>query len=150
MTNYITSADERILLVLGETARVAALMGGPRVLGRSIESIGDLRAAVESGLPTAALKRVVRSVVRGSREQRALMHKLIPEPTLRRLGRRLNLVGSERTERLARMTAVAQFVWGDDADAREFMTTPHPMLDGKTPAEIPILVRGKSKEYLPR
>jgi putative toxin-antitoxin system antitoxin component (TIGR02293 family) len=126
------------MMMIGETRRIAALMGGPKVLGRTIESTGDMRAAVEAGLPKAALKRVVQSVVREARGQRALMHKLVPEPTLRRLGRRLNLVGSERTERLARITAVAQFVWGEEDDAREFMTAPHPMLDGKTPAEMAV------------
>ena len=122
--------------MIEEPARAAALMGGPRILGRTVESIGDMRAAVEAGLPKTALKRVVQSLISDSRGQRALMHRLVPEPTLRRSGKRLNLAGSERTERLARITALAQFVWGDDADAREFMTTPHAMLDGNTPAEM--------------
>jgi len=120
----------------GNTTRAAALMGGAKVLGRTIESLGDMRAAVEAGLPKAALTQVVKSVVSEPKAQRALMHKLVPEPTLRRLRTRLNLAGSERTERLARITALAQEVWGDEADARDFMTTPHPMLEGKTPAEM--------------
>jgi putative toxin-antitoxin system antitoxin component (TIGR02293 family) len=122
--------------MIEEPARAAALMGGAKVLGRSVESIGDMRAAVEAGLPKIALKRVVESLISDPRGQRALMHKLVPEPTLRRSGRRLNLAGSERTERLARITALAQFAWDDETDVREFMTTPHPMLDGKTPAEM--------------
>ena len=122
--------------MIGEPARAAALMGGSKVLGRSIESIADMRATVEAGLPKVALRHVVQSLIGDPRGQRALMHKLVPEPTFRRAGRRLNLAGSERTERLARITAFAQFVWDDEADVREFMTTPHPMLDGKTPAEM--------------
>jgi putative toxin-antitoxin system antitoxin component (TIGR02293 family) len=121
-----------------EPARAAALMGGSKVLGRSVESINDMRAAVEAGLPKAALKRVVQSLTSDPQSQRALIHKLVPEPTFRRAGKRLNLAGSERTERLARITALAQFVWDDETDVREFMTTPHPMLDGKTPAEMAV------------
>ena len=124
--------------MIEEPARAAALMGGSRILGRPVETIGDMRAAVEAGLPKAALKRVVQSLISDPRGQRALMHKLVPEPTLRRTGARLNLAGSERTERLARITALAQLVWDDETDAREFMTTPHPMLEGKTPAEMAV------------
>jgi len=121
--------------MLDEPARTAALMGGSRILGRSIRSIGDMRAAVQAGLPKAALKSVVKSVTSEPRAQRLLMHKVVPEPTLRRRRHRLNLVESERTERLARVAALAQDVWGDAADARRFMMTPHPMLGGNTPAE---------------
>jgi putative toxin-antitoxin system antitoxin component (TIGR02293 family) len=120
---------------LGEPAHTAALMGGPRILGRSIRSIGDMRAVVQAGLPKAALRSVVKSVTREPRAQRFLMHKLVPEPTLRRRRNRLNLIESERTERLARVAALARDVWGDAEDARHFMMTPHPMLDGNTPAE---------------
>jgi putative toxin-antitoxin system antitoxin component (TIGR02293 family) len=121
--------------MIGDPSRTAALMGGKKVLGRAVESLGDMRAAVEAGLPKAVLKHVVGSLATEPRAQRTLMYRLVPEPTLRRRQRRLNLVESERTERLARVTALAQEVWGDDADARAFMTTPHPMLGGKTPAE---------------
>jgi putative toxin-antitoxin system antitoxin component (TIGR02293 family) len=121
--------------MIGDPSRTAALMGGKKVLGRTVESLGDMRAAVEAGLPKAVLKYVVGSLATEPRARRSLMYRLVPEPTLRRRQRRLNLVESERTERLARVTALAQEVWGDDADARAFMTTPHPMLGGKTPAE---------------
>lgn len=118
--------------------RVAALLGGEKVLGRTIRSLADMREAVERGLPKAALMRIARFITPEATGQRALMHRLVPEPTLRRRGRRLNLVGSERTERLARLTALAEAVWGDEADARSFMTSPHPMLDGKAPAEMAV------------
>ncbi len=38
-------------------------------------------------------------------------------------------------QRLARVTALARDVWGNDIDAHAFMTTPHPMLGGNRPAE---------------
>jgi putative toxin-antitoxin system antitoxin component (TIGR02293 family) len=122
--------------IMEDAGRVAALMGGKRVLGRHVETISDLRSAVESGLPKAALKNVVQHLARDGSTQRALMHKMVPEATLRRVGRRLSLTGSERTERLARTTALALEVWGDNEDARTFMTTPHAMLQDRTPAEM--------------
>ncbi len=121
--------------VAESSSRTAAVMGGAKILGRAIESTRDMRVAVEAGLPKAALKKVVSVITSEPASQRALMHKLVPEPTLRRRRHRLTLVESERTERLARVTALAQDVWGSAADARAFMTTPHPMLDGDTPAE---------------
>src|SRR5262245_35273881 len=120
---------------LDDPARTAALMGGKKVMGRAIESLGDMRAAVEAGLPKAVLRHVISAVTAEPRVQKSLLYKLVPEPTLRRRHRRLNLVESERTERLARVTALAREIWGDDADVRAFMTTPHSMLDGKSPAE---------------
>jgi putative toxin-antitoxin system antitoxin component (TIGR02293 family) len=41
---------------------------------------------------------------------------------------------SEKTDHLARVAALAQDVWDDAADAHRFLTTPHPMLGGNTPA----------------
>jgi putative toxin-antitoxin system antitoxin component (TIGR02293 family) len=131
--------------MLDETARTAALMGGKKVLGRSIETIGEMRAAVEAGLPKAALEHVVRSITPEPRLQRQLMYKLIPEPTLRRRRRRLGLIESERIERLARIAALAQDIWDNEADAREFMTTPHPLLAGKTPADMTVTDLGARK-----
>ncbi|HSL82600.1 MAG TPA: MbcA/ParS/Xre antitoxin family protein [Thermoanaerobaculia bacterium] len=43
---------------------------------------------------------------------------------------------SERLERLARMTALAEEVWEDAELAHEFLTSPQPQLGGASPADL--------------
>ncbi|WP_087650444.1 MbcA/ParS/Xre antitoxin family protein [Caballeronia choica] len=43
---------------------------------------------------------------------------------------------AEKTERLARVVATAQYVWDSVDDAREFLNAPHPMLEGRTPLDV--------------
>ena len=38
----------------------------------------------------------------------------------------------------ARITALAAYVWNDEADAHAFLHTAHPMLGNRTPAEVAI------------
>lgn len=46
---------------------------------------------------------------------------------------RLSPLESERTERVARIIAHAEYVWDDRDAAKEWLNLPHPLLDGKTP-----------------
>jgi putative toxin-antitoxin system antitoxin component (TIGR02293 family) len=39
-------------------------------------------------------------------------------------------------DHLTRVIAAAEYVWADQNDAREWLTTPHPGLDNKTPLQI--------------
>lgn len=43
---------------------------------------------------------------------------------------------SEKTERLARVLAAAEYVWDDRDQAREWMNKPHRELDGRTPLNV--------------
>ena len=43
---------------------------------------------------------------------------------------------SERTERLARVLAYAEFVWDDRDQAREWMSKPHRELNDQTPLDV--------------
>jgi putative toxin-antitoxin system antitoxin component (TIGR02293 family) len=42
---------------------------------------------------------------------------------------------SERTEQIARLFVHARRALGTEAEAREFMTTPHPQLDERSPVD---------------
>ena len=48
---------------------------------------------------------------------------------------RLSPGESERTERLARVIASAEYVWDDRNDAREWLNTMHPALENRTPIQ---------------
>jgi putative toxin-antitoxin system antitoxin component (TIGR02293 family) len=62
------------------------------------------------------------------------MYRVVPLSTLKRRTR-LKTHESEKTERLARVIALAELLWDDQEAAQEFLNTPHPELDGRTPLE---------------
>lgn len=106
---------------------VLGLKGGKR-------GLADLAAAVEKGLPRSALERVVaRSGVTG-KARLALLHRVVPSATLKRRTR-LKLHESEKTERLARVIALAELLWDENEAAQRFLNTPHPELKNRTPLD---------------
>jgi putative toxin-antitoxin system antitoxin component (TIGR02293 family) len=115
--------------------RIAEILGGPSVLGRRLSSIHALSDAVSKGLPKAALRQTAGRIFDDRAEQRQLMNRIVPEATFKRRRDRLSAAESERTERIARVMASAEFVWNDRGDARRFMTTPHPALRGRSPLD---------------
>jgi putative toxin-antitoxin system antitoxin component (TIGR02293 family) len=115
--------------------RIAEVMGGAQVLGRRFGSVYALSEAVSKGLPKGALRQTAGRVFEAKTDQRQLMNRIVPEATFKRRRDRLSAAESERTERVARVMATAEYVWGDRADARRFLTTPHPALRGRTPLD---------------
>lgn len=124
-----------------EAARVAEVMGGLLVLGTRIASVHDLSEAVAGGLPKQALRSTAQRVYRQGRDANQLMRKVVPEATYKRRTR-LTPAESERTERLARVIAAAEHVWNDRHDAREWLISPHPELNGQTPIECGMMELG--------
>jgi putative toxin-antitoxin system antitoxin component (TIGR02293 family) len=117
-----------------------------------MKSIMELDAAVERGLPKSTLRNVARRVFSDAADQRALMHRIVPEATYKRRRERLSAAESERTERLARVVAMAEDVWQDREQARRFLTTPHPEIAGKTPLDAALTELGarQSEEVMAR
>jgi putative toxin-antitoxin system antitoxin component (TIGR02293 family) len=116
-------------------AHIADVLGGPSVLGRRLASIAALSEAISKGLPKAALRQTAGRIFDDRAEQRQLMNRIVPEATFKRRRDRLSAAESERTERIARVMASAEFVWTNRSDARRFMTTPHPALRGRSPLD---------------
>lgn len=111
--------------------QVASVMGLPR----RIRSLRQLADAVERGLPKSALRSSASRVYESRAAQTELIHRIVPEATLKRRREVLKSDESERTERLARVIAIALYVWDDDDDARRFLTTSHRELGGKRPVD---------------
>jgi putative toxin-antitoxin system antitoxin component (TIGR02293 family) len=110
--------------------RVARILG----LKSTVRSVADIADAVESGLPKQSLERVVeRAGIEGPARVK-LMQRVVPAATFKRR-QRLKLVESEKTERLARVIALAELLWDDEAEARRFLATPHPELGRRKPIE---------------
>jgi putative toxin-antitoxin system antitoxin component (TIGR02293 family) len=124
LTNQKTAAE-----------RVAEVLGGSSLLRVRVRSWKDLDALVKSGLPKRSLQLVAaRSVARGSPSS-ALVYAIVPPATFKRRTR-LNPDESARTERLARVVALAANVWGDPELARDFLNRPHPLLEHETPLVV--------------
>ena len=126
-----------------EPGRVAEGLGGYSVLRRRVRSLRDLEEAVQRGLPKSALVKLAQRVCGDdARAQRALMLKVVPEATLRRRRGRLSTRESERTERLARVTALAEAVLATRDDARAFLATAHGRLGGRSPRDAALTELG--------
>jgi putative toxin-antitoxin system antitoxin component (TIGR02293 family) len=89
---------------------------------------------VEGGIPRTALRHVAEWLAGGDEGKVSIMEwGIVPKTTLERREIQLSPQESERTERVARLAAHARRALGTEAEAREFMTTPHPELDGRSP-----------------
>lgn len=117
-----------------DIGNIAEILGGEAILG-PVRTLGQLNEIVERGLPKQSLRNLARVVFVDKRQQRQLMFRIVPEATFKRRKDRLSPGESEKTERLARVTAYANKVWNDAAAAREFLTTAHPLLARRTPVE---------------
>ena len=115
--------------------RVAAILGGSVALGASITTLHDLRLRVEEGLPVESLESVARHIARSDSEVAKIKHRIVPKTTLARR-RRLTREESERLERLARVTALAEEVWEDLDNARIFLQSEQKSLGGARPIDL--------------
>jgi putative toxin-antitoxin system antitoxin component (TIGR02293 family) len=91
---------------------------------------------VTNGLPKEALRASIERICISGDERKKLLYRIIPEATYKRRQHVLTSDESGRAERLARIIATAEYVWNSGDDARVFMNTPHPMLQGRTPLDV--------------
>jgi putative toxin-antitoxin system antitoxin component (TIGR02293 family) len=112
--------------------RIAEILG----LGASVRTVGQLESAVSAGLPKRALERLSARLYVDRRAANAYKFKVVPQATWKRRTRRLSVDESERTERLARVLAAAEYVWDDREQAREWINKPHRELAAQTPLEV--------------
>ncbi len=119
-----------------ETAAIAEVLGGRKVLGKTIKKPDDLAELVRKGLPANSVTALAEKLDLGNT---VLSRKLgIPLRTLtRRLSQRSRLTAAEsdRTVRLARVYANAVEMIGDEEKAVEWLRTPNRALGGKRPLD---------------
>jgi putative toxin-antitoxin system antitoxin component (TIGR02293 family) len=120
--------------------RIAEILGLP--VGATVpRSILVLEDAIRRGFPKSALYNVSRAIEDDPGRANELAYSVVPKSTLNRRDV-LTPEQSERTERLARLFAHAEQVFGDRADARTFIHRPHPELDGRSPLEVAAMELG--------
>src|SRR5258707_1772241 len=114
------------------SAVIAEVLGGKKVLGRSIKNFAELAELIRKVLPAGSL------ILLGEKldlKNAALSQKLgIPQRTFtRRLSRhsRLTVAESDRTVRLARVYATAVEMIGNAGKAAQWLRTPNRALGGE-------------------
>ena len=134
-----------------QPGRIADVMGGTAILGSSILSPQDLEAAVGIGLPKQALRLTLARAYASVKDARTMLYRVVPEATFKRRTR-LTPAQSERTERLARVIAAAEHVWGNRVDAQAWLAKPHPELENRPPLEAAMSELGarRAEELLNR
>lgn len=107
-----------------------------RILGlKPLGSARELENAVAEGLPKRSVSRLAARLYPDAREALRFRSSIIPLATWKRRSTRLSPAESERTERVARVLALAEYVWDDEEKARRWMFAAHPELDGRAPAD---------------
>jgi putative toxin-antitoxin system antitoxin component (TIGR02293 family) len=117
-------------------AAIAEVLGGRKVLGKSIKKSDDLALLVRKGLPAGSVTALAGKLQVGNN---VLSRKLgIPQRTLtRRLSQSslLTPAESDRTVRIARVYAHAMEMIGNEAKAIEWLRTPNRALGGARPLD---------------
>ena len=88
---------------------IAEILG----LGASVRTVGELELAVRQGLPKRALERLSARLYEDRGIANAYKFKVVRQATWKRRSKRLSVAESEKTERLARVLAMAEYVWDD-------------------------------------
>ncbi|MEQ1857095.1 MAG: antitoxin Xre/MbcA/ParS toxin-binding domain-containing protein [Longimicrobiales bacterium] len=113
-----------IMVELGSLSRVP----GPE--GREA-----VRQVVEQGLPVDLVRQLQDELVRLGVPRPSKYVEVIASRAARARRKKLTPQEGERLVRVAGTLARAFEVWGDEEDAAEFLTAPHPGLEGDTPID---------------
>lgn len=94
-----------------------------------------VRRSVERGIPSAAVSELQKELAELQVPRPSQYVETIASRATR--GRRATLTSEQggRLVRIAGVVARALDVWEDEADAAEFLVSPHPLLDGDTPID---------------
>jgi putative toxin-antitoxin system antitoxin component (TIGR02293 family) len=103
---------------------------------KPLHSIGELEDAVSKGLPKRAASRLAARLHPDAKEAVRYRSTIVPLATWKRRTTKLSPAESERTERLARVLALAEYVWDDQTAARRWMFAAHPELNARAPIDV--------------
>jgi putative toxin-antitoxin system antitoxin component (TIGR02293 family) len=111
-----------------------ALMSGKLGVSK-IRSGEDIASLVEKRLPATAVK----ALVRGGLSDAEVYRLVVPRRTLAHRIAKHQLLSKEESDkavRVARITAMAEQVFGEPERAWRWLRKPKPRFDGKTPVEM--------------
>lgn len=120
-----------------EAAKITEILGGKRVMGKTVSSSADFIPLIRGGFSYRSLEKLVAYL--GLRLETVLQSLAINERTIQRrksAASRLSQPESEKVYRLARLTALAEEVFEDRRAAQLWLTNPIPALSGVTPLSL--------------
>jgi putative toxin-antitoxin system antitoxin component (TIGR02293 family) len=104
---------------------------------RSLQNLLRAAAQADHGISKTQASRLFERVASGSSlPVGRLRAEIIPDSSWKRSGKTLRPSASQTTARLAHILAVAESIWGNEADAAEWLNNPHPELRGATPYSL--------------
>lgn len=118
------------------TGHIVEVLGGWKILKRSVSTQDQLREAVRAGLPYASLEAVMGELGLARTEAADAIH--LPPRTVarRKKEQKLQADESDRLVRLARLAAQGADVLGDKEKAATWLRRPNRALGGKIPLEL--------------
>ena len=119
-----------------ELEGVLAVLGGPKVVGRSVRSAEDLAQRVREGLPFSALSAVVQQYGLSRDVVCEILHLSRRNFLRRKQQNRLSPDESDRLYRLARVLAHANRVFEDPEESAAWIQTPNRALGKQQPLTL--------------
>jgi putative toxin-antitoxin system antitoxin component (TIGR02293 family) len=114
--------------------RIIDALGGDEVFHHQVRNELDWAKRIAEGLPVAVVDYMVRTNLLDRQE---VFRLIVPMRTYdRRKGQRLSRDESDRAERIARMSAMAQDVFGNPDKAHRWLRKPNRALDGTVPLDL--------------
>jgi putative toxin-antitoxin system antitoxin component (TIGR02293 family) len=119
-----------------QSDRVTQILGFAEAVVRwpEPEPAALMEEAVRAGLPKSALFKVARLIETEPVQANELAFSVVPKSSLARR-ETLTPEQGEKTERLARLFALAETVLGGSDAARAFLHRPHPLLNDRRPLD---------------
>lgn len=125
-------------MAMPDISRIAELLGGRPVLGRTVKTAAQLDEVVRAGIPFRGFERLVARVTRTDAD-RAMVEDLVAPRTTRLRREQAGVLSpeeSERAARVARLQALAESVLESVDEAYDFLYAPHPLLDDAVPMTL--------------
>jgi putative toxin-antitoxin system antitoxin component (TIGR02293 family) len=130
-------AETRATSESGRPTRSALARGSSGSPSLSLQNLVRAATQAEHGISKTQASRLFERVASGSSlPVGRLRAEIIPDSSWKRSGKTLRPSASQTTARLAHILAVAESVWGNEADAAEWLNNPHPELRGVTPYSL--------------
>jgi putative toxin-antitoxin system antitoxin component (TIGR02293 family) len=122
----------------GRTTRSTSARGPSGSPSLSLQNLVRAATRADHGISKTQASRLFERLASGSSlPVGKLRAEIIPDSSWKRSGKTLRPSASQTTARLAHILAVAESIWGNEADAAEWLNNPHPELCGATPYSLP-------------
>jgi putative toxin-antitoxin system antitoxin component (TIGR02293 family) len=132
-------AHAHAIQIRPQNAKVHGQRSSPRgKLGpESVRSLVSAASMAEKGVSKASAAQLFKQIAAASPlPMGKLRAELIPDSSWKRAGKTLGPQASQTVARVRHVLSLSVRVWGNETDAMEWLTGPHPELQGAAPLSI--------------